>query len=239
MKSPPCLLGIVTSLLLTLGAGQSLAAIVPYTSSTDFFIDLGGSSFVTEGYGGLPINSTIPAGTTLNGITYTNFPAGTDGRVDNLYNHFGDAGLALQRETENASCSVLPNKCFFFPNESFSVAFTAPVFAVGIFFNVAISREDYLFIQTPVGTATTGGASYDQPTFYFAGLISDTAFSTATFGAGAASPGSDNGFTVDNLIFAASVAPEPGVPEPATLALLGIALAGLGISRRRKPALSR
>ena len=86
------------------------------------------------------------------------------------------------------------------------MAFTVPVFAVGIFFNVAISPDDSLFIKTPDGTATTGGPTYDQGTLYFSGLISDTPFTTATFG-GDSDIGS--GFTVDNLTFAPTAVPEP------------------------------
>ena len=74
-----------------------------HMSSTHFCAALGSRPFLTEGYEGLPINSTIPAGTTLNGITYVNFPVGTEGRIDNLFGRIGDASLALQRGGNNTS----------------------------------------------------------------------------------------------------------------------------------------
>ena len=57
------------------------------------------------------------------------------------------------------------------------------------------------------------------------GLIADSLFLTASF---EGVTGITTGFNVDNLSYAALV------PEPATLALLGLALAGLGFARRRK-----
>ena len=164
-------------------------------SSTHFCAALCSRPFLTESYESLPINSTIPAETTLNVITYVNFPVYTEGQIYYLFCRIGDASLSLQRGGNNTS---------FLPKESFSVAFTVPVFAVWIFFNVAISPRDSLFIKTPVGTATTGGPTYDQGTLYFSDLISDTPFTTATF-CGDSDIGS--GFTVDNLTFAPTRSP--------------------------------
>ncbi|MDX1961927.1 MAG: hypothetical protein SFX18_02160 [Pirellulales bacterium] len=207
----PLWLGVMVAGMFCQTSGMAVAATSTYTSSADFFTALGATPFVTETYESYPINSTIPAGTLLNGINYDSFPIGADGRVDNNYNRLGDASLALQRG--------LNSFAFFFPGESFSVTFENPVYGVGIFFNVVESPVDSLFINTPVGNALTGGATYDQGTLYFAGLISDTPFSSVTIG-GDATIGS--GYNVDNLTYVTNPIPEPSA-WMVTAGLLGLA----------------
>ena len=108
----------------------------------------------------------------------------------------------------------------FFPGESFTVTFSAPVQALGIYFNVRASAaaSDYIFIDTPYGRASSGGNTFDIDPFFFVGVVSDAPFSTATFGATLASP---SGFNVDNMIRATLA-----VPEPSTwmLLLIGVLL---------------
>ena len=64
-------------------------------------------------------------------------------------------------------------------------------------------------IETPVGTTATGGFEPDMGTFFFAGLISDESFGTATIGSTLSAP---SGWNADNLVFAP-------IPAPAALAL--------------------
>ena len=204
----------------------AVAGLATYTSSADFFSALGSTPFVTEGYEGLPINSLINPGDTVHGITYDVFPAGSQGRIDNLFNGFGTADLALQRGADDAS--------FFFPGDSMSITLPSPVTAIGIFFNVSISPAGSLFIQTPVGTATTGGPSYDQSTFYFAGLTSDAPFTTATIGGDATLA---SGFNLDTLSYAAAEipVPEPGSPWMAGSGVLAGAAWLRRPTQRRRP----
>jgi hypothetical protein len=194
------------------------AASMAYTRSADFFAALGATDYLptTETYEGEAINTLISSGDSLNDLTYT-FPTDLQGRIDNLYNSIDMAGLAAQRANSSRN--------FFEPGESFSVAFPQAAYAIAIFFNIHPSPASSLYINTSSGDATTGGA-YDQSTFYFAGLISDTPFTTATIGAFSNASG---GFTVDNLTYAA--APN-AIPTPAVLP--GVIGLGLGLLRQRK-----
>ncbi len=206
---------LAVCLVLASAAGAS-AATITYTNSAAFFAALGATPITTETYEGLAVNSTIPAGATVNGITYTSFPAGTIGRIDTDFNSIGDRSLALTG-----------SQTFFFPGQSIDVSF-APTTAIGIFFNVSVSPPNSLFIETAVGTAGNGPA-YDQSTFYFVGLISDSPFSSARIGSTTSVP---SGFNLDNLTRATGTT--TSVPDPAsTMFLLGSALLAMRMGARR------
>ena len=191
------------------------AATITYTSSADFFAALGATATTTETYEGLPANSTIAAGDTVNGITYVSFPSGTSGRIDADFNAIGDQSLALTGSQQ-----------FFFPGQSINTSF-APTTAIGIFFNVSLSTPNSLFIQTPVGRAGNSAAYDIGSNLYFVGLISDTPFSSATIGSVNAAA---SGYNLDNLTLAPAATP---VPEPASMLLLGSGLVALRMRARR------
>ena len=134
-----------------------------------------------------------------------------------MFNRIGKQSLALSRPPDDTLDG------FFLPGDSFSVTFARPISAVGIFFNTtATLTAGDLFINTPAGAAGTGGpvSNYDAGGLFFAGLISDSSFSTATFGAVGGGHLS-SGFNVDDLTYA--------VPEPSYLLLLSGAFAGFAI----------
>jgi PEP-CTERM motif-containing protein len=79
----------------------------------------------------------------------------------------------------------------------------------------------------PVGEVTTGGPNYDTSTFYFAGLTSDTLFSSATIGANFDAV---SGFNVDYLVVGIFV------PEPSALSLFAIGGVACLVVARRKSA---
>lgn len=200
-------------LLALVPLGRAEAAIISYTSSAAFLAAAGGS-VVTETYEGLAVGTIILDGTTVNGISYDSFPAGKDGRIDNLYNRIGTRSLA----------AAPPASGFFIAGESVTVSFPFAVDAVGIFFNVASSPLNTLQVQTAAGTAGNG-AAYDVTTLYFVGLISDVPFASATF---AGLPGIASGFNLDNLSYRAAV------PEPTGLAFLGLGIAAIVRARARR-----
>jgi hypothetical protein len=203
-----------------LAAGAAQAAAITFTSSADFFAALSGASLTTETYEAATLDSLIADGGTLDGLAY-DFPNGVQGRIDNLFNRFGNQSLAAQRPDAPQS--------FFFAGDRVVVTFPAPVRAFGIFFNVGISPAASLFATTSGGdTASTGGPSYDSATMYFAGLIADTAFGSVTFGG---LPTITSGYNVDDLTYGL---PGAAVPEPGTLALSALGAAAFLAARRRR-----
>jgi hypothetical protein len=204
-------------------ASEASATTMTFTSSAAFNLALAGSPVKIEGWDTYALNSTIANGTTLNGVTYNAFPGGTLGRIDNQFNHFGTQSLSLRR-----SIDPNPNKSFFNPGDVLSISFASPIYAMGIFFNANFTRAGSLgILTTPIGTVTTGGPTYDTGTFYFAGLISTTPFTTATIGSNTKRSSS---FNLDNLTFTSSVPDRLGFLTPALV--LG-ALCALGFRIRR------
>jgi hypothetical protein len=191
-----------------------------FTSSAEFATALGSAPLTVEGYEGVPVDTVIPSGGSLDGLVYNFNVAGQGGRVDDNFNSFGNASLAVERDGNLAT----PD--FFFDGESVRVNFPTDIYAVGIFFNSQVAPASSFFTATPVGTAFTGGPTFDNGNFYFAGLISDTPFTVASFGAN----GSQSGFTLDNLAFTTR---QP-VPIPTPALLPGLIAMGLGMLRRSK-----
>jgi hypothetical protein len=193
-------------------AVRAEAATITFTSSAAFFSALGASPYTTETYEAPAVNTLIPDGTTLNGVTYLIFPPGTDGRIDDIFDSLGDHGLGLR---DAAAPDAVAG--FFLPSEGVTVAFLTPVNAIGIFFNANPSPSGTLQIVTTAGTAGNGPA-YDLSTFYFVGLISDVSVTTATFrGIG------PSGFTLDNMTFATTI-PEL---DPLPLVMSGLMAAAV------------
>ncbi|MBX9583651.1 MAG: hypothetical protein K2X87_25395, partial [Gemmataceae bacterium] len=175
--------------------GPAQAAFTTYIHSADFFAALGSAPFYTETFEGPPVNTVLPSGTTLNGITY-GFPAGVDGRIGNNYNRIDNQSLEASRFPGDTTG-------FFFPDEAVTFDFGGPVYAVGIFINIGETASDTDIVLTAdgVGAATTGGpGNYDSSTLYFVGLISDTPFTSASL----LSTATVSGYNLDNAVLKTS-----------------------------------
>lgn len=204
-------------------AAPAEATVTTYTSSTAFGAAAAGITLTTENYGSGTAGQTIASGGTFDGLTYS-FAAGpggtlTGGIISNQFNSF--SGLSLGGNQSGGTQ-------FFFGGDSVTIAFSSPVNAFGAFFNVNANSGNYL-ADSAAGTATTGSAAYDTSTFVFAGLISDTAFSSITLSSSDTVLGSYN---VPEIEFGAS--PAATVPEPLTLSLFGAGVLGLATARRRR-----
>ena len=200
------------------GVVDAQAAFVSYTSSSAFQAAVAGGTIALEDFETGSANQTINSGGSFNGLTYS-FNNGRAGRIDVTYNAFGNFSLAADPAPDG----------FFAEGDSITVTFSSAVNAFGVFFNVLQSPAGSLRVETGNGEVAVNGDNHDTGTFHFVGLVSDTGFTSVTFGAVA---GVLSGFNVDNLSFGTVDKGSTTLPEPMSLALSGLALLAAGAARR-------
>jgi len=194
---------------------QAQAQSTSYTSSAAYNAALAGipnQSTMVEDYGtGFSAGDLINNGSTFHGLTYqfVATPTLSGGIITNQFNSF--SGLSLGGNQSNGAAQ------FFFDGDQFSVTFSQPVYAVGLFFNVNANSGNF-GLNTSVGSAVTGSAAYDTSTFVFAGLISTDPFNSASFFSNSGGNGTAS-YNVPEITFTIS-----SVPEPSSLVLSGIAV---------------
>jgi hypothetical protein len=192
----------------------ALAGVQTFTSSAAFDAAIAGSTTTIENYSSGTAGQTIANGGTFNGNTYTVAGTGLLGSIiTSQFNSF--SGLSLGGNESDGTQ-------FFFGGDSVTVTFAAPVKAVGVFFNVNPSSGNYT-LDAGTGSVSTGSATFDTKTFVFDGINSTVAFTSVTFFSTDTSLGS---FNIPEIVTAA--------PEPTSLAILGVTLAGIGLFRGRK-----
>lgn len=216
---------VTTVILGVLGSLPALANITTYTSSSAYDSATAGYSiFVDEQYAsGFTDGEDISSGTTIDGITYSNFSGFTNADITNQYNSFSGLSLGADHTDNGAS------QTYFYGTDSLEITFATPVNAAGVFFNVNLDSGGFGFsVPSLSASSFTGSAAYDVGsgnTFVFAGITSTTPFTTLDISA--TSPGGS--YNIPEITAAVT-------PEPAYFVVLGIGLGALMLLRRLRSA---
>lgn len=208
-------------LLLSATASTAQAAPIIYTTEASWLAALGAATVNTENFGSSPLGD-LATGTTDIGLFNIMINAA------DIFTEIADSGVVNgTREYQGRLCEdpfcALTAMSFGFDSPLIGFAgdwaSTASGHRLTMLWGNGVTIEFGDYLTTGSGTG-------------FLGVVDSAGFSQITFGL--EDPDRLNGaevFQLDNARLAAGTA---NIPEPATLALLGLGLAGLGAMRRRK-----
>ena len=214
-----------TLLLGTLASTMPLAAnaaLMTFDNEADFNTAISGLSSTTINFDSAAPGTVIDTGTSFEGVRFDYDILGLPLTVNDRWG-----------TTSSPNYLGVDNDAFYGGDE-FTMSFSSAQSAIGLYIHtstVTVLLDNDFTITTNTGLSIDFVANLDTPlndgNAYFMGLYTDTpsdAFTSIVF----SSISEYFSFNIDDITYAsASTSPPTSVSEPSSLALLGIALAGL------------